>query len=535
MNGFANEYFNGSFVNGLQHTVMAIIVLIIGWILAKIISGFIEKGLRKTNIDEKVFKWFETDESKKKVDSNKIIGKLVFYILMLFVLVMVFDLLNLNMIATPLAALTDTILSFIPAVLKAILILLIGWLIASAVRLLIIKGAQKLNLLHFFFKLKVAKTEAEINSYVEKVGKLAFYIVLLLFIPGVLHALQINGLAEPVSGLVASMLAFIPKLFAAALIFAIGWFIAKVVKNILVNLLQAAGSERLAKRLHLAKFFEGTTLAQFIGNIVFILILLPITIAALDRLDIAGITNPAIHMLTQIMNMIPNILIAIVLIFAGIWLGRLLGNFVKDYLSRLGFDKILGKMAIGENQAAMKPSAVTGYIVQVLIVFFLTVQALNLVKLGFLVVIASAITAYLPNVLAAILILGVALILGNIVHKILISVLVGQAKGILAGLAKYTILTIAVFMALTQLGIASDIVTMAFTLILGGLALAFGLAFGLGGKDFAKKYLEKFDKTIEETKVKNPQAPGIAGELPAPGETTQTQDHNPHTDPNSSI
>jgi len=533
MNGFANEYFNGSFMNGLQHTIMAIIVLIIGWVLAKVISGLVEKGLRKTNIDEKVFQWFETDESKRKIDSNKIIGKIVYYVLMLFVLVMVFDLLNLNLIATPLADLTDTILSFIPAVLKAALILIVGWLIASAVRWLIVKGAEKLNLLHFFFKLKVAKTEEEINSYVEKIGKLAFYIILLLFIPGVLHALQIDGLAQPVSGIVASMLAFIPKLFAAALIFAIGWFIARVVKNILVNLLQAAGSERLAKRLHLAKFFGNTTLAQFVGNIVFILILLPITIAALDRLDLAGITNPAIHMLTQIMNMIPNILIAIVLILAGIWLGRLLGNFVKDYLGRLGFDNILGKMSIGTHTAAMQPSAVAGYIVQVLIVFFLTVQALNLVKLGFLVEIASAITAYLPNVLAAILILGLALILGNIVHKVLISVLVGQSKGILAGLAKYTILTIAVFMALTQLGIASGIVTMAFTLILGGLALAFGLAFGLGGKDFAKKYLEKFDKTIEETKVKDPQAPRISGELPAPGETTRND--NRHTDFDSTI
>ena len=58
------------------------------------------------------------------------------------------------------------------------------------------------------------------------------------------------------------------------------------------------------------------------------------------------------------------------------------------------------------------------------------------------------------------------------------------------------------FMALTQLGIASAIVNAAFILILGGLALAFGLAFGLGGKDFAAKYLRKFDKTIDETIVK---------------------------------
>ncbi len=160
-------------------------------------------------------------------------------------------------------------------------------------------------------------------------------------------------------------------------------------------------------------------------------------------------------------------------------------------------------MNIGKNTVtSMTPSAIVGYVVQILIVFFLTVQALYLIKLQFLVAIASAITAYLPNVLAAVIILGAALILANIVQKVLLNILSGQATALLAAFAKYTIIVIAVFMALTQLGIATDIVKSAFILILGGVALAFGLAFGLGGKEFASKYLSKFDKTIEETTVK---------------------------------
>ncbi|WLV23850.1 mechanosensitive ion channel [Aciduricibacillus chroicocephali] len=518
MNGFVNDYFNGSFMNGLQHTILAIIVLVVGWIVAKIIGNLVEKGLRKTELDEKVFHFFRSDDKKqeKKVDSNRIIGKAVFYLIMLFVLVSVFDLLQLNMIAGPLSNMTATILGFIPAVLKALLILIVGWLVASAVKWAIVKGSKKLNLLHLFYKMKIAKSEEEIEDYVQKAGKLAFGVILLLFIPAVLHALQIDGLAQPVSNLVAAVLAFIPKLFAAVLVFAVGWFVAKVIRNILINILKAAGSERLAKSLQLDKFFEGSSLAQLIGNIVFILIMLPVTIAALDRLELAGITEPAMHMLAEIMNMIPNILIALVLVMIGIWLGRHIGKWTTQYLQRLGFDKLLGKLEIGNAKGTMSPSAVVGYIVQILIVFFLIVQALNLVKLGFLVTIAAAITAYLPNVLAAVLIIGAALILANIVHKVLINMLTGHAKGILAGFAKYAILTIAVFMALTQLGIASSIVTTAFTLILGGLALAFGLAFGLGGKDFAHKYLSRFDNTIEKTGMKDRNAPDIAGELPDP-------------------
>src|SRR5699024_1281789 len=133
----------------------------------------------------------------------------------------------------------------------------------------------------------------------------------------------------------------------------------------------------------------------------------------------------------------------------------------------------------------------------------LTVQSQILNYLHLLVEIATVITAYLPNVLAAVLILGVALIVANLVEKVFKDMLNVQAIRIIASFAKYAILVLAVFMALTQLGIATSIVSSAFILILGGLALAFGLAFGLGGKEFARKNLEEFDQTIEETKMKD--------------------------------
>ena len=202
--------------------------------------------------------------------------------------------------------------------------------------------------------------------------------------------------------------------------------------------------------------------------------------------------------------MIPNIIIAIALVLVGVWLGKLIGGFVHDFLSRLGFNRITSKMQLGQVDVTpnkMTPSAVVGYVVQVLIVFFLTVQALYLVQLDFLVGIATAITAYLPHVLVAVLILGIALIMANILEKVLLNLLSGPATKLLAGFAKYAIVVLAVFMALTQLGIATTIVNSAFIIILAGLALAFGLAFGFGGKDFASKYLQKFDHTIEETNV----------------------------------
>lgn len=502
MDNFMDQYVSSNFMAGVQNFVIALIVLLIGWLIAKAIANAVEKGLGKTNLDEKLFNKFRTKD--KPINSNKIIGKVVYYILLLIVFVLFFNLLNLDMIANPLSDLLATFFSFIPAVLKAALILLLAWFIATAVQWLVVQGTKKVNLQHLFFKMKVAKTEEEINELMVRLGKVAFYLILLLFIPGVLEALSIAGLAQPFSSIVATILAFIPKFLAAALIFGIGWFVAKIIKNILVNLLEAAGSEALMKRLKLEKVFEGKGFATFVGNLVFIIIMIPITIATLGKLELAGIVQPAINMLNEIMNMIPHVLIAVALVLVGVWLGKVIGGFVHTHLQRMGFDRLSKKVNIGSVEATSKlmPSALVGYIVQVLIVFFLTVQALYVIKLDFLVGIASAITAYLPFVLAAVLILGVALIVANIVEKILISLLDGPATKVLAGFAKYAIIVLAVFMALTQLGIAKTIVSSAFIITLSGLALAFGLAFGLGGKDFASKNLRKLDSTIDETKVK---------------------------------
>ncbi|MCF3943487.1 mechanosensitive ion channel [Oceanobacillus alkalisoli] len=509
MNEFFDQYFSASFMHSLMNFLIALVVLVVGWLIAKAIGKTVEKALHKTNWDEKVFKRYQvegeaTSDDRKKIDTNEIIGKIVYYFLLLIVIILFLNMLSLTILAGPLSNLVATLLSIIPAILKAVLIFAVAWAIGFIVQWLIAEGTKKFNLTRLFYKMKVAKTEEEIQGYMRTIGKVAFYLILLLFLPAILNALNITGVAEPFTNLLHSILAFIPKLAAAVLTFAVGWFVAKITKTIVTNLLQSVGSEKLVSRFNLTKLFEGTTLAGFVGNLVFILILIPVTIAALEQLEIAGITDPAISMLDKAVSMIPNIAVAIVLILVGVWLGKFIGKFVRDFLGNIGFNRITEQMDVNERKMSGKlaPAALVGYIVQVLIVFFMTIQAFHVLQLDFLVGIATAVTAYLPMVLAAVLTLGVALILANIVEKVLKNILSGPAARTLALFAKITIITIAVFMALTQLGIAPSIVNAAFILILGGLSLAFGLAFGLGGKDFAAKYLKKFDNTIEETTIK---------------------------------
>jgi len=298
-----------------------------------------------------------------------------------------------------------------------------------------------------------------------------------------------------------SILAFLPKLLAAALIVLVGWFVAKIVRTILTNFLQAIGTEALANRLGINKLLDNVSLSSVIGNIVFIFILIPTVISALEKLDIQGISQPAINMLNDILTMIPNIATAIVLILIGIWIGKWVKQMVVTLLVKLSLDTYVRKMGLNANTSI---SNIIGTIVQILIVFLLAVQALNIVGLEFLVTLSTAVIAYLPMVIAAIVILGVGLWLGYLVQQLLSSILQGAHFKVLPVIAKYAIITLSVFMALDQLRVASSIVNSAFILILGGLALAFGLAFGLGGKEFAKKRLDKLDTKMEQTSIQKP-------------------------------
>ncbi|MEH7664201.1 mechanosensitive ion channel, partial [Bacillus velezensis] len=440
------------------------------------------KGLQKTKIDDRLF----AEKKPARYSSEKVISKVIYFIALIIVFILFFNILHLTTVASPFVSMLSAITAAVPSILKAGLILLLGWAAASLFSYLVKKAGMKLAENGRFRKWTMVSEEAEMSRSVTAASRIVFYFVLLLFLPGVLAALQISGVSGPFTNMIQSVLSFIPKLFAAALIVLIGWLVARLVRDIVTNFLASIGTERLAARMGLSIYLKDTSLSAIIGTIVYVLIFIPVIISALDRLDVAGISEPASAMLHTVFTMLPNIIIGIVLIIAGIWIGKWVNSIVSGLLHRAGFDSLLGKM--GFEQAGtpkLTLSQTVGMIVQIIIVLLFTAEALQLVHLEFLVVIATGIIAYLPNVLAAVFILGIGLLAGQLVSRLLAGMLSGKEFRFLAPLAKYTIITLSIFMALDQLGVADTIVNAAFILILGGFALAFGLSFGLGGKDFA--------------------------------------------------
>lgn len=505
-----------AYLGRLPDLLLAILVLLIGWLIASLVAKAVKKALHKTDFDNKVLKWMKPDIHEDQVEqtrirkysSEEVISKVVFWILMAVAVVMFLNMLSLPYVAQPISNALGVIAAAIPNLLKAALIAAVAWLIASGLSILVKKLGQNTRFERVLHRWKLTRDPRQSDMAVFSASKAVFYLTLLLFLPAVLSALGIDAISEPLEGMLTGLFAFLPKLLGAAIILFVGWLVAKIVKEILVNFLASIGTDRLASKLGAERALQKTSLSQIVGTIVYVFILIPVVISALETLDINGISGPAIGMLGQIMDMIPNIIVAILLAAVGLWLGRWVKQAVTTVLERMGFNGIFYKMGLGslhKTNQSFTISEIVGYAAQVVVVLLFTIEALQLVKLESLVNILTVVLAYIPMVLTAVLILGIGFYAGDLVKRVVQSMFKQQTEGKLLGnIAKYTIITLAFFMALDQLGVAKTIVNAAFILILGGFTIAFGLAFGLGGREAAGRTLNKWSRKMEETTIQSP-------------------------------
>ncbi|WP_417398449.1 mechanosensitive ion channel [Fictibacillus iocasae] len=512
-----------AYLGRLPDLLLALLVLLIGWLVAGIVSKAVKAALKKTDFDNKMMRWMKHDGDENRLQSGpqsrqhntkyspeEIISKIVFWIIMAFAFIMFFNMLNLPYVAQPLSNALGVMAAAIPNILKAVLIAAVAWLIASVLSYLVKNVGRKAGLGRLMSRWNMVKDPANADRTLHSASRAVFYLTLLLFLPAVLAALGIDAISEPLKGMLDGFFAFIPKLLGAALILGIGWVVAKVVREILTNFLRSVGTDHLADRFGLSSPGKPSfSLSSVIGTVVYVLILIPTVISALEKLDIKGISGPAVSMLDRVMDMIPNMIVAAILVAVGLWLGKKIKQFVTGLLERAGFNAIFSRMGLGSLDSKanrnMTVSQIVGFIAQAVVVLLFTIEALQLVGLESLVSILTAVLAYVPMVLTAIIVLGIGFYVGDLVKRIVMSMVKQPTEGKLLGnIAKYTIIALTFFMALDQLGVAKTIVNAAFILILGGFTIAFGLAFGLGGRDFAAQTMRRLSQRMENTTITKP-------------------------------
>ena len=335
------------------------------------------------------------------------------------------------------------------------------------------------------------ESAAEWFSVIHSLSEAVYYLVFLFFLPTILEAPGFTGLLLPVQHLIDVILAFIPNLFAAALLL-IGWFVARLVQRIVSSLLAAASLDRFSDRVGIAAALGGQRLSALIGLILYILILLPIAIAALQTLQLAAITTPASEMLTLILGEIPKLLGAGITVAIAYVLGRVLAPIVTGLLAAAGFDSLPARLGIARaTTGGRTPSAIVGQLVLVVLVLFALIAALQTIGFAEVAVLFTQFTRLAGHVLLGVVIFAIGLYLARLAATAIRGSGTANAT-LLAAIAQGAILVLVGAMALQQMGLGAEIITLAFGLTLGSIAVAAAIAFGVGGRQVAGQELERF-------------------------------------------
>ncbi len=517
----------GSFINQdlfrpdgfVYQLVIAIAILVGGWVVAIFLSSMTESLLKRTNFDNKLAGWL-TGSRTSTLPIEKWAGTVVFWIIILFALVGFFQFLRLDAVATPLNSLLGQITSFLPKLGGAAILVGIAWVLATISKMIVERF------------LRSAQVDAKVNESVSDpaqtmplsatLSSALYWFILLLFLPLVLDTLGLVEALQPIKNLVDQILSALPKILKAVMIGGIGWLVAQVVKRIVTNLLATSGADRFLQRW--TNNQTDYTLSQVVGNFVYILILIPTAISTLEALEIGAISRPATAMLDQVLRFLPQIFVACAILTVAYFFGQFVKDIVSGILTGLGFNNILQWLGfpsiavrtpidspvdadyidpntvvvtpslpqqIPQQIPQQTPSQIVGILAFLAIMLVAIATATDVLQINALTSIVFGVLKVSGQVLSGVIIFAIGLYLANLAFNLIASS-GGRQSRILAHAARISIVALITAMALKQMGIASNIVDLAFGLLTGAIAVAIAVAFGLGGKDIATQQLREW-------------------------------------------
>jgi len=192
----------------------------------------------------------------------------------------------------------------------------------------------------------------------------------------------------------------------------------------------------------------------------------------------------------QVADYVPALIGALVILFAGYLLAKLIERGADRLLARMGLNRWLERGgvldAVERTGWRRAPSRLLGTIVFWFVMFSVILLAANALGLSSLATVFTQLVSYIPSVIAAVVIILVGIVLGEFVDGLIMASAGGIHGGpTLARVGRGGVIVLAIFMAMQELGVATEIVTIAFAIVFGALALAFALSFGMGNRDLA--------------------------------------------------
>lgn len=366
----------------------------------------------------------------------------------------------------------------------AVIILLVTWLLAKIVKWAIGKLVGRVKGLQ-----RQGNDGAQVG---ESLGKVAALIIWLFGLVAILQVFALSEVLAPVQDLLGKVMGFIPNLIGAGIIFFIGYMIAKIVRQLVTTALGAVDFGKLTSKLKRGAVEpsiqetreQNAKIIGIIGNLLFAIIIIVVGISALQVLGIAAISDPAQQMLTMIMNAIPQIVAALILLAIGYVIAKFVGTILQSTLEGIGTDSVVHKWGIVP--ADKSASSIIATLVKIAIMLFFGIMAARLMNFPEVTNILNQILALAGNVLFGGLIIAAGFVIANIVVSIV-------GPGTAATVIRWATIVLFIAMGLKYMGLADSIINMAFGAVVIGGALAAALAFGLGGRDAAARALQKVE------------------------------------------
>lgn len=479
-----NDFFDGGMRNPEMHgwyfwdqfypILAAVAILLIGWVIALVIAAAVKKVLSKLGTNQKL-----SGATGHRSNIENIVSRIVFWIVLLIAVIGALNALNLTSVSGPFSNMIQQFLLFIPQLLAAAAVAFIGWIFANLVKVGLKKLLDRTQLDE-----KLSE-DVGVSPISQNISEIVYWLILLLFLPIVLSILGLTGLLFPIQNMLNEVISYLPNLFIAIVIVFVGYILAKIVRGILEGLVRSLDMQSQAQKIGL---FKNSNLAQVLGSFVFAIVIITALIIAFEALGIDSISQPATAMLYEIMNAIPQIIAAGLILIIAYVVSRFVANLVVDVVAGTGVDDIPAKLDIQRFLGSTKISCVVGYLIVFFTMLFAVSEAANRLGLEQVSLLISMFIQFGANILLGAVILVIGFWLANLVANI---VQRGEYQSSLwlASLVRVLIMGLVIAMGLKAMGIADSIVNLAFGLTLGAVAVAFALAFGLGGRQPAERIL----------------------------------------------
>lgn len=309
---------------GLSPYIKAILILGVGYLIANFAKRYICKILAKSTFHDQLAK-FSDKKRLKAEDLERGMGSVIFWVIMIFFIYVVLDVLNVNMANSPLYTFTNKVIGFVPNILASILLFVLAYAFAFKICGPILGGILRGATMPSWVKLGKENMESISHALVTTLSSFVF----LLLLPASLDVLNFQNISEPIKDLVSQIMAAFPLILVALVILTIGLMIAKIVKDVLVSVLNAANFDDIPGKLGLSTKSKITKKSptEIIGYVAYISIAVISVTQAAQALKLGFVSEITSEFTSAFFGIIGGLVILIL----GIILAKMASTALEDH------------------------------------------------------------------------------------------------------------------------------------------------------------------------------------------------------------